>query len=434
MASKAETLPPFSPSYARVMSQLMAWSENLLDAKFRGIVFDMENVDDSLDRALAEHAYPYVDGADVEDLGSGAKSISVHAVFFGDDYDVRLQSFLVALDTPGTGELVHPVFGTIKSAQVRSRSIRHDAESPDTARVAIQFVESTTSAPFFDRSLPVQKADAIGAASDAARGLSTNALGSLIDTLRTLNPLKTFNSLRTTMLAPILSLQSQVSGIVLASLDVIGVPRSWAADLDSLTGGVLDLMNPLDPFGSWRQAGNTLSLLLPHSSGGSSAAAVTAITPAAMQAQAEAQASAAIGAHVSVALATAQADAAGVVFTAEADTPTLSPPQLEAIANDARMACEAAITAARNVWPLETSHAIVEGLKTTALAVQTAAQSIIEARLPLITRTIVAPGNLRLVAHRWYGDHTRAPELCRLNNLRLPNFIQPGDQLNGYAS
>lgn len=411
----------------------MAWADNLLDATFRGIVFDIIDVEDAADRALAEHAYPYVDGADIEDLGAGAKTISVRAIFFGGDYETRLQAFLAALDAPGAAELVHPVFGSFKAVQVRSRSVQHTAEGVDQATVSVQFIESTTSAPFFDRSLVTQKADAIGLAGDASRALSTSALGGLIDTLRALNPLKTVDSLRATMLGPILALQSSVSGVILAGLDAIAVPRAWAADLDALTGGVLDLMIPPDLFSSWRQAGNTLALLTPHASGGSSAAPVTSISPAAGLSPSEAQARAAVGAHVSVALATAQADAAAVVLAAEAETATLSPQQIEAIANDARTALDAAIEAARGVWPLETSHAIAEGLKTTALAVQDAAQAIIAARPPLVARAVSAPGNLRLIAHRWYGDHTRAPELFRLNNLRLPNFIQMGDVLNAYA-
>ncbi|MES2237604.1 MAG: DNA circulation family protein [Pseudomonadota bacterium] len=325
---------------------------------------------------------------------------------------------------------MHPVFGSFKAVQVRNRSVQHNAEGVDQATVSIQFVESTTSAPFFDRSLAVQQADAIGLAGDATRALSTRALGGLIDTLRTLNPLKTFDSLRATMLGPILALQSSVSGVILAGLDAIAVPRAWAADLDALTGGVLDLMNPPDLFSSWRQAGNTLALLAPHASGGSSAAPVTPVTPVTPS---EAQARAAVGAHVSAALATAQADAAAVVLAAEADTATLSPQQIETIANTARTALDAAIEAARSVWPLETSHAMAEALKTTALAVQDAAQAIIAARPPLVARLVTSPGNLRLIAHRWYGDHTRAPELFRLNNLRLPNFIQMGDVLNAYA-
>ncbi|EBC7006980.1 multidrug DMT transporter permease, partial [Salmonella enterica] len=41
---------------------------------------------------------------------------------------------------------------------------------------------------------------------------------------------------------------------------------------------------------------------------------------------------------------------------------------------------------------------------------------------------------LHLLAHQWYGDHTRAGELLRLNpGLRNPNVIRKGDRLHAYS-
>jgi prophage DNA circulation protein len=79
------------------------------------------------------------------------------------------------------------------------------------------------------------------------------------------------------------------------------------------------------------------------------------------------------------------------------------------------------------------ARAITEPLKDLALVLQKAALAIIERRPPLIFRTLDGAGNLRLIAHLWYGDHSRAPELARLNNLRLPNALNKGDVLRGYA-
>lgn len=406
----------------------MAWSETLLDASFRGIVFDIVSVGDDLERALAEHAYPYLDGADIEDLGAGPRTFAVSAIFFGDDYETRLQDFLTALDTPGPGELIHPVFGTVASAQVRSRSIRHDADGVDQATVSIQFVESTPAEPFFNRSMPTQQAAAIGTASDATRETSAAALSGMIDTLHALNPLKAFDGLRSTMLAPLAAIAPLVPEVIQAGLDVLKFPRSWAADLNAIAGGVLDLQSLTDPLQSWRAAQATLELLRPYQSASNASPPVPGI------ALTEAQAQAAVAAHVAVVAATYKADSAAIVLSAEADMPTLSPPDIEVVCNDARTEIEAAIATVRLVYPLETAHAIVEALKTTALAVQDAAAAIIAARPPLLERTAGISGNLRLLAHHWYGDHSRAIELYRLNNLRLPNFIQPGDKLNAYAS
>ena len=75
----------------------MAWTDTLLDATFRGVTFDCVNASDAVQRALVEHDYPYVAGADVEDMGAHARHISLRAVFYGADYETRMQAFIAAL-------------------------------------------------------------------------------------------------------------------------------------------------------------------------------------------------------------------------------------------------------------------------------------------------------------------------------------------------
>ena len=50
----------------------MSWKDTLLDASFKGVTFDV--IDDTLrgTHALAEHEYPFVQGADIEDTGVSA--------------------------------------------------------------------------------------------------------------------------------------------------------------------------------------------------------------------------------------------------------------------------------------------------------------------------------------------------------------------------
>ncbi len=92
-----------------------------------------------------------------------------------------------------------------------------------------------------------------------------------------------------------------------------------------------------------------------------------------------------------------------------------------------------------NVSSSETSIAleyqpVIDGLRDTALSLQSMAVALINARPPMIQRTVVSATNLHLLAHLWYGDYTRASELKLLNpSLRDPNHIIPGDVLNGYA-
>lgn len=408
----------------------MAWSDSLLDASFRGVKFDILKTEDSADRAVAEHTYPYVDGADIEDLGRGPRRISVEAIFFGKDYEARLKAFIAVLDQPGAGEFVHPVFGSIKNAQPTRSTVRHEADNVDQASVSIEFVESTPSAPFFDRSLPSQKADAIAQHGGIASFAAISQLGNVVERLRAAVPLAALDNLRQSMTGPLLAGLSQSQGILTSGLDVLAYPRAWGNDISSLVGGILDIRDfSGSQMADWSAIKSNLSLFDVFSSRPASAPAQIS----ANYAPTEAQAVAAAAATVKVSTAVGMADAAGRVLAAEAQSPTLSPPEIEAVANTSRTAIESAIVDTRAIYPLEQSRAIAEPLKDQALTIQEAARAIIEARPPLVERTMEAPGNLRLVAYRLFGDHTRAPELFRLNNLRTPNAIQAGDKINAYA-
>ena len=65
----------------------MAWTDTLLDASFKGIVFEIVSTDDSAERVTVEHSYPYVDGSDIEDMGRGPRRVNIEAIFYGDDYE-----------------------------------------------------------------------------------------------------------------------------------------------------------------------------------------------------------------------------------------------------------------------------------------------------------------------------------------------------------
>lgn len=408
----------------------MAWSETLLEASFGGIRFDVISIEDTAERALAEHAYPYLDGSDFEDHGFNPRTIPLEAIFYGGDYEKRLQDFLKELDKPGARELVHPVFGSIKNAQLRRKRVRHEADNVDQAAVSLEFVESTPGNVFFERSLPSQKAEAIGAHGAIAKAAAISEFSTLVERLRAANPLKALDGLRQSMTGPLLAAIAQAQGVLTSGLDVLAYPRAWGNDIAALVNGIVDLRD----FGGsltadWAAIKSDLTLfdIFSAQPASSPAQISVGVVPT------EAQATAAAALTVKIIAASGMADAAELVLQAEAKTPTLSPVEIEAITNTARATIESAMTDVRAIYPLEKSRAITEPLKTQALAIQEAARSIIEARPPLIERRMDAPGNLRLIAHRLYGDHSRAPELFRLNDLRMPNFIQAGDTLNAYA-
>lgn len=405
----------------------MAWKQTLLEASFRGVVFDIVKTDDVADRSLVEHSYPYVDGSDVEDMGRGARHVSVEAIFYGDDYEARLQSFLAVLDQPGAGELVHPVFGSIKNAQAAKHSVHHDADGVDQATVAIEFIESTPGNPFFSKELAAQKTEAVAQHGAAATAAANNEVADVVERTRAAKPFAALDGLRQKMAGPLLAAVGKVNAS-LSGLDVLAYPRAWGNDVSALVGGILDVRD----FGSglmadWASVQSDLTLFDTFSAPPAAPAQITSSA-----APTEDQAVAAAAATIRVNTAVGLADAASLVLASEADTPTLSPVEIEAVTNTARTAIESAIEQVRGIYGIEQSRPITEPLKDQGLALQEAARAIIEARPPLIWRTVEAPGNFRLLAHLWYGDHTRAPELYRMNGARSP-FAEVGDRIHAYA-
>jgi prophage DNA circulation protein len=397
----------------------MAWKDNLLDCSFKGIKFEVQRTRDAVQWATVEHAYPYKDGADIEDLGQGPRKISVEAIFFGDDYETRLQAFLKELQKGASGELIHPVFGSL-TVQLYDYDIGHEADNVDSATVTLQFGETLSETQFFDRQLAGQTAEAAGLLGESLRTLSGNVFADMVGSiLGNARRVAAFQNAASGMLNGLLA---QVSGVVLSGQNVLDFPRSFLTDVGAVVSGVVALW-PFDA-GTRRadfdrtRVNLTTPLTLPDTY--ISAASQTDIERTA--------------AHVRLEQSLGLVDAATIVLSQEAENPTLTPPEIERITGDARTEIQARIDEIRSAYGLEESRTLTEPLKDIALALQTAAAAVIEQSPPLITRIVEAPGNLHLLAHRWYGDYSRASELLRLNpSVRLPNNVNRGEVLNAFA-
>ena len=133
-------------------------------------------------------------------------------------------------------------------------------------------------------------------------------------------------------------------------------------------------------------------------------------------------------------LALAHAQAVASVIEDEADTPTLSPLELEGLVNLVRSLVQSSILLQRHLYDVETARPIIEALRNVAALIQARARQVILQSPPMIEHVVETPASLRLLAHRWYGDHTRAAELIRLNpGLKTPHNIEAGEILRAYA-
>ena len=408
----------------------MSWQYTLQDASFNGVKFDCLQTQDSVQRDIASHEYPYLDGADVEDLGRKARQVSITAVFFGYNYENKLKGFLdSALNQTGPGELIHPVFGSIEKAQLQDYRIAHDAETPDYCTVEMSFVEIDKPAMFFNLQLPMQLADVLSSLSSLGLGEAINEFADTIGKLKIgerLNQIQQFSNL---LFGAIDAVRRQVGEIVGTTLNFIDNPRAFAGDMTSMVFRLVDDYQTAQAQPSkWQDLKGQFEQIV---SLPSSIAAEQAQNGASVLTGSDVKI---VTGLFQVMTASAMAEAASRVLSAEAETPTLSPPQIEQIANDVRQMLQAAMDTQRELYDLETARPVTEALKDTALAVQQAAQAIIELRPPLETKRVELTGNLHLLAHQWYGDYSRAAELVRLNpQLRNPNQITVGDVLYAYA-
>jgi prophage DNA circulation protein len=448
----------------------MSWQQNLQDASWRGVRFDVIRERTTRQRALSRHEYPYQDGADLEDMGARERRFSITAVFWGDDYDTRLQAFIKVLDQAGIGELIHPVYGSIPKAQLEDYVVSHEAENVDSCEVELHFAEATPANPFFIKQTAAQQAGSVSASATSAQtsAFATFAaqISSIASTARGI--IGRVQSLRNVMNYTMSTIQGDVQGVVGAALDVIEFPLTFTSNVTSFVSAIASL--PSFAVGSIMTDWNSLTAQmsniagLPSGINGGTATVssasgpvsiglttVSASTPATgdtastSTAPVAATAITAAGANPGdVAFVTAAvqlvvtlqiASTASDILSDEASQPTLSPTDIEQIVNDTRTSINTAIAQQRNLFDLTTSRPVTEPLKDIALAIQTAAIAVIDQQPPLTTKTVNAVSNLTLLAFWWYGDYTRATELARLNpSIRNPNFVLPGTVLNAYAS
>lgn len=118
------------------------WHTVLQDASYKGIRFDVVNIEESDGKALVEHARPFANGTTLEDMGTTGRQVQIAAVFWGKGYQSRLNKLVETLMQSGAGVLVHPVWGRMPNMIAASWHFRHEADYVDYATLDITFRES----------------------------------------------------------------------------------------------------------------------------------------------------------------------------------------------------------------------------------------------------------------------------------------------------
>ena len=436
----------------------MAWNLTLQDASFRGVTFEVQSVEDRGEKALCVHEYPYRSGAEVEDLGRKPRVIPVTAIFWGVAYESRIKALVAAFEEAGPGELIHPVFGSLTVA-VRRWQIQHSAERHDYATVTFEAVEAVTDNPFFgatsSRSLAEQ------ALADISSSLD-EALGQWADTAANIK------ARVETELQGVLDVLDAGRGVVRSVLSYVDVPAAFVADAQAIVRGLqADAASAsssvVSAFGVLSTALPLVSLTAPEAvkayatGAGAYGPAWVSGPQSALSGKAEAQLALRVPrpavatipvpdagsvqtpqgvavTHVTLLEAQATAQAASEALKADMASPALTPGEIEGLAGNVRARLDDALHYTAAALPQGSVHPVCERLRTASRAMQQLAEAALNARPPLAIRTAGLACNFHLLAHRLYGDFTRADELRRINpQVRNPNFIDPNQELLVYV-
>lgn len=436
----------------------------MLDASFRGVKFHVTAISDRGEKALVVHEYPYRSGAEVEDLGRRPRGVAVKAIFWQRNYIAEAAALVKAFEESGKGELVHPLFGT-QQVCVRSWSIEHEAEKRDYAAVDFEFVEASLDNPFFDAKS--MRGLAATAKSSMLSGLSKSmaqAQAALAETLAPLQQAAAYvQGAVLTELRAILDVYDGTGAVVRSALSYIDYPVGFATDLLACQFSAASTVSGLSTFAGLSALSGVFPRVSlssdepestyavgssaygaswvsgPQSSANGESFAVREAAPSVSATATDAPASrqtarAQAVTYAMLAQTNTIASATADTLEAEVVNPTMTPGEVEALTGNTRARVQDCLTYVRASLPQARWHDAAEGLRDAAQGIQQLGEAALNARPPLVTHTVTAPCNPRLLAFKLYGDHTRARELVRINpQVRNPNFIAKGQEMLVYA-
>ena len=388
----------------------MSWRDLLQPASFRGVPFKFESADASGGRRAQTHEYPMRDTPWTEDLGRKARTVSLNAYVLGADYMAARDALIAALDAAGAGTLVHRYWGELQVVVTDYRVSESSGEGgiarfsisfaeagsqtfpaarTDTAEALASQVEKTRAAAHKTYVDVHQVTGLPGWVSDAAVADFDRALGA-IDAL-------------TAQLTPDLSLLAEIqlaAGRVADTVsDLIRVPVNAASTIGDQIRALAQIPSRLV------NAFAALTALFGHDSG----PAATATTPSNQQAAINRTATAALVRQLAV------TEAAGLLQSTDFDS---------AIA--AAEARDTVLAAIDSEAEATTDDALFRELSALAAASTraVAARSDSLPRIGTVRFSVTLPA--LVVAHRVYGDATRADEIVSRNRVRHPGFVPGG--------
>lgn len=122
----------------------MGWRDDYRPGAFRGVAFHLKNSSSSGGRRTVLNEYPLRDEPYTEDMGRRARKFQLSMTVIGQDYMAQRDRLIEALETSGSGTLMHPFRGELQVAVFGDYSCEESTEQGGLARISVTFVESGT--------------------------------------------------------------------------------------------------------------------------------------------------------------------------------------------------------------------------------------------------------------------------------------------------
>lgn len=433
---------------------MSAWHTVLQDASYKDVRFDVERIEERNGKSLAEHARPFVQGVDLEDMGTTGREVQISAVFYGKGYHARLLKLLTALEEPGGGVLVHPVWGRLQNMIAASWSYRHEADYVDYAALDVTFREAAEAQEIFvfENAFLMELERLIGSI-DTYR----EAAFGFIDTVLAVR------GGVSALWGSALGLWSAGAGVFAAvrslfDFDDIAFPsrggyraaafqtasRRLFADLDTMVRqGLAAGGNGADGGSAARRRydaaaalADDLATLPARVLSGGQSVRTERITARQMQPVAQALRLLSLAALCETAAQTVEdygeETTAADLMHINRDLRRRTAAEIAALRATEEVAYAAKDADAPAVRTA--SYQAAEALRGTAGRLNALIAAAINRKPPLLVRTAPFDGTLRQIAHAFYADHRRAPELVHLNpHIAHPSFVAAGTPVNCYA-
>lgn len=385
-------------------------AEKLLPASFRGVPFKVLTADAEIGRRTEVHEYPKRDKPWVEDLGRATRGFEVEGFVLGDDYVEQAKRLMGALETEGSGSLVHPWLGTM-TVTIKDPARLHFDEGLGQATISMSFVESG------ELAFPSAGSATQAQSRLAADGLQTSAISDFAKKF-SISGFQDFVAGEAKGL--ISSMVGTLSGGTLSGLDAVGYASRAAGALQGIMGLVSGSSSNLGwsiasflgitPYvNAVTQWSSLINSLVGASSSRSFSNPSTPIiyTPSRQQAYTN---DVAIKSLTRQSLLVQAVGASSLMdVTTYDDAVAVRDNLISALDNEAMTASGPTYVALQDA-----KAAVWQDITTRAKD---------SARLTTITPTETSPA--LVLAYEYYGDATRADELSGRNRVVRPGFVPP---------